>query len=123
VQQLLRHIKTHILKGMLAAVPLALMAFSVSFLYPFIDRRVMGLFDQILGFSVPGLRFVLLFAALYGLGLAASHVLGKRFSGLLEGLTGRVPLLSTTYKIDKQLATTPALPERQIFKQAVFPFQ
>ena len=56
---------------------------------------------------------------LYLTGIIASNVIGRRLFGLLETVTGRIPLLKTAYQVGKQLSGTLSLPEKNIFKKAV----
>lgn len=119
MKNLFRHIKTYILRGLLAIIPLALCFFAVRLLYVSIDRRVMGIVERISGFTFPGLGILLVLAALYLLGLVASNVMGKQIFTFVEWITNRIPLIKTTYQVGKQLTTTLSLPEKQVFKRAV----
>jgi len=119
MKKLFRHIKTYIFRGLLAIIPLALTIFVIQFLYIAIDKRIMGMVDEIVGFRIPGLGIVLVLVVLYLLGFIASNVMGKKFFGLIERITDRIPLVKTTYHVGKQLSATLSLPERQVFKRAV----
>lgn len=119
MKNLFSHIKTHIFRGLLAIIPLALTIFVIQFLYIAIDKRVMSMVDEIIGFRIPGLGIFLVLTALYLLGFITSNVVGKKFFGLIEKITDRIPLVKTTYHVGKQLSSTLSLPERQVFKRAV----
>lgn len=119
MKSLLKHLKTYILRGLLAVIPLALTALAIQILYTVIDRRVTGLVEKFIGFSSPGLGVILLLAILYLLGLIVSNVIGRQFFGLVEGIANRIPLIKTTYNVGRQLSSTLSLPERQVFKRAV----
>jgi uncharacterized membrane protein len=119
MKNLLLHLKTYILRGFWAIIPLALSFVAIRFLYTSIDQRVTKLIDRIVGFSLPGLGILLLLFTLYLLGLVASNVIGNRFFALVERITDRIPVIKTTYRIGRQLAVTFTLPERQVFKRAV----
>jgi len=112
MKELLRHIKTYIFRGLLAIIPLALTIFVIQFLYIAIDKRIMGMVDEIVGFRIPGLGIVLVLVVLYLLGFITSNVMGKKFFGLIERITDRIPLVKTTYHVGKQLSATLSLPER-----------
>jgi len=79
----------------------------------------MGMAEQIIGFTFPGLGVLLVLVTLYVLGLVASNVIGKQIFGLIEGIAKRIPLVKTIYQVGRQLAVTFSLPERQLFKRAV----
>jgi len=119
MKSLFRHIRTYIFRGLLAIIPLALAFFSVRILYTAIDKRVMRMVEDILGFTFPGLGVLLLLVILYVLGLVASNVMGKRIFRFAEGIANRIPLVKTAYNVGRQLAVTLSLPEKQVFKRAV----
>lgn len=119
MKSLFRHIKTYIFRGLLAIIPLTLAFFSVKILYTAIDKRVMEMVEQILGFTFPGLGVLLVLVALYALGLVASNVIGRQIFGLVEGIARRIPLVKTAYQVGKQLAVSLSLPAKQAFKRAV----
>jgi len=119
MKSLFSHIRTYILRGLLAIIPLSLSFFSVKILYTVIDKRVMLMVEKFFGFTFPGLGVILVLASLYVLGLIASNVVGKQFFGLIEGIANRIPLVKTTYQVGRQLAASLSLPETQVFKRAV----
>ena len=111
--------KTYMVRGLLAIIPLVLSILVIQILYINIDRRVVGLLDRTIGFSFPGLGIILSLAALYLLGFIASNIVGKKIFGLIEEVTKRLPFIKTTYQVGKQLADSLSLPEKQVFKRAV----
>lgn len=119
MKSLFKHIRTYFFRGLLAIIPLALAFFSVKILYMAIAKRVMGMVEQILGFTFPGLGVFLLLVILYVLGLVASNVMGKRIFWVVEGIPNRILLVKSTYQVGKQLAVTLSLPEKRVFKHAV----
>jgi uncharacterized membrane protein len=119
MRNLFRHIRTYILRGLLAIVPVALCFFSVKILYTTIDSRFTPMVEKIFDFTFPGLGLLLAVVTLYVLGLIASNVIGKQFFGLIEGIANRLPLIRTIYQVGRQLTVTLSLPEKQVFKRAV----
>ena len=115
----LNHLKLYIFRGLLALIPLGLAIFTIRIIYVFIDKRVMELVDQYIGYRIPGLGLFLFVLVLYMAGVVTSNVLGRRLFGILDDLTSRIPLVNTVYKVGKQLSSTLSLPEKQIFKRAV----
>ena len=115
----MKHLRTYVLRGLLAVIPLALTALAIQVLYMTIDKRITGVVEKFIGFSFPGLGVILLLAVLYFLGLAVSNVLGRQLVGLVDGIANRIPLVKTTYKVGRQLSSTLSLPEKQVFKRAV----
>jgi len=111
--------RTYVIRGLLAIIPLALSFFAVKILYTAVDKRVTGVMEGIVGFTLPGFGILVVLVTLYVLGLIASNVVGKQIFGLVEGIVNRVPLIKTTYRIGKQLTVNLSLPEQQVFKRAV----
>ncbi len=116
----LNHARSYILRGVLASIPLVLSYFVIRVLYVVVDQRVMNLVDQVIGHRVPGLGILLVLSIFYLIGFFASNVIGRKFFALIEGIFSRIPLVKTTYQIGKQLSSTLALSEKQIFKRVVF---
>jgi uncharacterized membrane protein len=119
MRDLFKHLRTNILRGLLAIIPLGLTAFAIRILYTTIDKRITGTVERIIGFSFPGLGVLLFLATLYFLGLVISNVVGKRIFALVEGIANRIPLVKTTYNVGRQLSTTLSLPEKKVFRRAV----
>lgn len=119
MKKFIGHLKMYILRGLLAIIPLVLSIFVVRLLYLGIDKKVMGWFDEYLGFTIPGLGILLVVVTLYLVGLIASRMVGKQLFNWIELLTQRIPLINTTYQIGKQLSDTLSLPEKHVFRRAV----
>jgi uncharacterized membrane protein len=119
MRKFFRHLKTFIIRGFLASIPLALSFFAIKILYSNIDKSVMSLVENFIGFTFPGIGILIILAILYILGLVASNVLGKQIFRFVEGIANRIPLIKITYQVGKQLSTTLSLPEKQVFKRAV----
>jgi len=119
MKPLLRHIKTSILRGLIAIIPLALSFFATKILYTAVDKRVASMVEEIVGFTLPGLGILVVLVTLYVLGLVASNMVGKQILGFFEGIANRIPLIKTTYRVGKQLGANLSLPEKEVFKRAV----
>ncbi|MCJ7581433.1 MAG: DUF502 domain-containing protein [Candidatus Aminicenantes bacterium] len=119
IKSVFSHLKKFIFRGFLAIIPLFLTYLLVRFLYLTIDKRVVDLIAQIIGFRIPGLGIILFILIFYMLGLVVSNWFGKRVFDFIERLTSRIPLIGTTYQVGKQLEITLTLPEKHIFKRAV----
>ncbi|MBN1870442.1 MAG: DUF502 domain-containing protein [Candidatus Omnitrophica bacterium] len=113
------HFKRYMFRGLLALIPIGLTIFTVRVIYVFIDKRLMGLIDQYIGYRIPGLGLLLFVVFLYFTGMIASNVFGRKLFALIDNITSRIPLIKTAYQVGKQLSNTLSLPERQIFKRVV----
>lgn len=114
-----KHLRTHIFRGFLAAVPLGLSFLVIRFFYLTVDTRITGVIEKYLGFRVPGLGILLVLIFLYLLGLATSHWLGRKAFSLVDRMTSRIPLIKTIYTLGKQLAEAFSLPGKQASRRAV----
>lgn len=115
----LKHLKTYILRGLVASIPLILSFFVLKFFYIFIDQKVMNLIDGFVGFRIPGFGIILCFVVLYLIGYFTRNVIGRQLFNVIETISGKIPIIKTTYQVGKQLASTLSLPEQQVFKQVV----
>ncbi len=119
MKRTVRHIRTHIFRGLLAVIPLVLTVFVLRLIYVEVDQRVARLIERWCGFRIPGLGLLLVLVLLYLLGYLASHWLGRQAFGLLERISGRLPLVKTVYSLGKQLATALSFPGKQAFHRVV----
>ncbi|MBN2410090.1 DUF502 domain-containing protein [candidate division KSB1 bacterium] len=114
-----KHIKKYTISGVLAIMPLALIYLVLRFLYFSIDRQVINLVDDLIGFRIPGLGIVLVIVVLYFIGLLANNYAGKWILNNIDKLTKRIPIIGTTYQVGKQISGSLGLPEKQVFKRVV----
>ena len=119
MKNFMAHLKTYIFRGILASIPIALSYFVLRFFYIVIDKRVVNLIEQQFGFRIPGIGIVIFLVILYFLGFLASNFLGRQLLSFVEHIANRIPIINSTYQIGKQLSSTFALPEKEIFKKAV----
>jgi uncharacterized membrane protein len=119
MKNFVKHLKLYVFRGLLALIPIGLTIFTIRIIYVFIDKRVMEMIDQYIGYRIPGLGLLIFILVLYLTGMITSNILGKRLFGIFDDLISRIPLVNTAYKVGKQLSSTLSLPEKQIFKKAV----
>ena len=112
-------IRGNIFKGLLAITPLVITWLVIKFVYVMVDRRMMNIMDQFIGFRIPGLGLIVVLLILYILGILSSQVIGRRLFNLLEAISNRIPIIKTTYQVGRQVANTLSLPGKQVFKKAV----
>ena len=89
MNRLLKHVRTFMLRGLLAVVPIVLCYFAVRFLYLAVDQRVAELIEKRLGFNIPGLGFLLVLVILYLVGLVTANWLGRQMFSMIEHFTAR----------------------------------
>ena len=115
------HIRSYIVRGLFAIIPLLLSYSAIRFLYVFIDQRFVGFFNKWFGFSIPGLGILLVIVVLYFIGLIASNVIGKQIFNVIEEITKRIPIIKSIYQLGRQLSQSlsPVDPEKQAFKRSI----
>jgi uncharacterized membrane protein len=114
-----KHIRSHVIRGVIATIPLALSTFVIYIIYRHIDRRVGHLLERLVGFSIPGIGLLTVLLVFYVVGFIATRTVGRQVVLFVDRATKRIPLIRTTYEIGKQLQNTLSLPEKQVFKRAV----
>jgi len=122
VKNVFTHIRVLIFRGLLAVIPILLCVGALYLLYVLIDKKVIGLLDNFIKIRhVPGLGVLLLVLCLYFIGLVVSNIIGHRILRLIEGITRRIPVISTIYGVGKQLSQglSVADGQSQAFKKAV----
>ncbi|MDX9702556.1 MAG: DUF502 domain-containing protein [Candidatus Auribacterota bacterium] len=119
IKDLIKHFKMYIFRGLLTLIPIGLTIVAIRIIYVFIDKRIMDLLKNYIGYRLPGLGLFIFIIVLLSIGIIASNILGKKLFGLLDNITLRIPLINTVYQVGKQLSNTLSLPEKQIFKRVV----
>jgi uncharacterized membrane protein len=117
------HVRVHILRGLLAIIPLLLCITAIRLLYFLIDKQVMKFLAQFIDIrQIPGLGILLLLISLYFIGLIFSNVLGREILKFIGNVTERIPIIKFIYGIGKQISDTLSVtdPQKQAFKKAVF---
>ncbi len=115
------HARSYIFRGLLAVIPLLLSILAVKLLYELIDKKVMGLVDNVVQVrQIPGLGILLVLVALYLIGLIVSNVVGRQILLLIEGITHRIPVIKAIYHVGKQLSDSLSVTEdRKAFQKAL----
>lgn len=119
VSKLFNHLRTYVVRGLIAVIPLIISFFVVQFLYVMVDRRVARMIEGWIGFTIPGLGLLLVIVILYLVGQVASNLAGKQVFGIIEKISERIPLVRTTYQVGKQISQSLSHEEKQLFKRVV----
>ena len=121
MNNIFRHIRVCIIRGILAVIPLTFCAIAVALLYELIDKKVMGFLDRFVDVHhVPGFGILLLLAFLFLIGLIVSSVFGRQMLGLVEYVGTRIPGIKQIYSMSKLVGDALGGPQgKDIFKRAV----
>lgn len=116
---LYQQIKRRLLAGVFFIVPLWLTFMALRFIFVWLDGIFAPLATQMLGFSIPGLGFVLLVIFLYLIGLIATNILGHSIVRFWEAILNRIPFVRNIYQWAKQLIQTISASKGMGFKRVV----
>ena len=114
-----RRIRSRFLTGLLVLVPIGITVLIVVWIFTTIDNILQPTIRTILGYTVPGLGFVITVILIYLAGLIAGNVGGKRLIHYGESLLARVPLIRQLYNGIKQIMESFSEPAKAGFMQAV----
>ena len=116
---LYQQIKRRLLAGIFFIVPLWLTFMALRFIFLWLDGIFAPLATRLLGFSIPGLGFVLLLIFLYLVGLIAANILGHSIVRFWEAILNRIPFVRNIYQWAKQLIQTISASKGMGFKRVV----
>ncbi len=119
-----RLIRRRMISGLLVVIPLGLTVFILRFLYDLTAGRmepvIRMLFEPLPEYILPAASLLFLTAIIYGAGLAANLVIGKKCIAAAEALLDRIPLVKTVYGASKQVVQTVSLQDEEAsFKSVV----
>ena len=90
--------------GLFALIPIGATVWFVTWLFQAIDNLLQPVIQFVVGYSIPGVGFVGTLLLVYGLGLIANNVVGRKVLEGWESLIGRIPLIKGLYGGVKQVA-------------------
>jgi uncharacterized membrane protein len=118
--------------GLLVILPIYVTYFVIKFLIglvvgilsPLVDKVVVLLGgstsdNTIEGIIVTTIAIILVFLALYSIGLFATNFLGRLLLGYFEVIVHKTPIIKNIYTSTKQLLHLVSLPSREAFKRVV----
>ncbi|MCP5005223.1 MAG: DUF502 domain-containing protein [Planctomycetes bacterium] len=127
-----KNVRRRLFAGILVILPIYVTFFVIKFLLGLIGgilsplvRKVFLSFGFALRnssvdeFVVTSVAFVLVFVALYFIGVFATNFFGKLLIGFLEVILEKMPIIKNIYKSCKQLIELVGLPGRKSFKRVV----
>ena len=121
MKTVLNSLRTYTVRGALAVTPLVLTFLVLRFLYRVLDHSIIGQYDHILGFTIPGpwVGILVFVGLLYVIGIIASNVIGRQIFNLIDNISDRIPIVKAIYQVGKQLSTSLAPSDRQAFQKVV----
>ena len=113
------HLKRTLMAGILLLIPSVVTIWVLVWLFTTVDAVLGNLLAQATGLRIPGLGFLLTLLMVYGVGLFASNVGGKRFFAWFEGLMERLPLARGIYKVSKEVSLAFGKKEKRPFREVI----
>ena len=106
---MLKHFRRYMVAGILVWLPIGVTVFLLRILIGLMDRTLLLLPEQyrpenLFGFSVPGLGFVLTILVLLVTGVLAANIVGRSMVNLWEVMLDRIPIVRSIYSAAKNFA-------------------
>lgn len=118
------NIRNRIISGIIVIIPVGVTLFFLRILYNFLSSNVIPflklVFHQLPDSILAVISLVVLLLILYGVGLIATHVVGRQVISYGEKILMYIPLVKSIYTTSKQLMETFASTNGQAFKSVVF---
>lgn len=115
-----RPLRTYFITGLVVLLPLAASLYLLWLVFDLAERTVGRLASFILPWEIPGTGLVITLLLIFGIGVFAANIVGRRLIELAENLVFvRIPLLGSIYKSVKQLIDAFSVSGNKGFKQAI----
>ncbi|MFW6369411.1 MAG: DUF502 domain-containing protein [Myxococcota bacterium] len=113
------HLRRTLMAGVLLLIPTVVTIWVLYVVFSTVDALLGNLLASALGVRIPGLGLLLTLLLIYGVGLFASNVAGKKFIDWFEGLMQRVPMVRAIYRVSKELSLAFGKKEKRPFRKVV----
>ena len=105
------NLRRYLIAGLLVWLPIVVTVVILKFLVDVVDRSLLLLPEiaqpeNLIGFRVPGLGFLLSGVVLLLTGMVVTNLLGRNMVKVWEGLLARIPVVRAIYSASKQLTET-----------------
>lgn len=117
------HLRKYLLSGLLFILPIGITLFFLRFLMRISAGNIMEITTKYWDTAHPilawGISLIIFILFIYGLGIFATHIIGRRLIGIGEKIIMWVPFIKTIYSVSKQVVTAFIDPNRVTFKSVV----
>ncbi len=121
--QMKHHLRKYLLAGILFILPVGITLFFLRFLMRISAGNIVKItakyWDHAHPFLTWGISLVIFILFIYGLGIFATHIIGRRLIAFGEKTIMWIPFLKTVYGVSKQVVTAFIDPNREAFKSVV----
>lgn len=120
----MKRLRRYLVAGLLVWVPLGVTIFLISVAVRLTDQTLKLLParyqpDELLGFQIPGLGFILTLLVLLITGILAANFVGRAFVGGWESMMDRIPVVRSVYSAAKNFAEIVFSDSSQSFKKVL----
>lgn len=112
-------IRRQFLTGIIVFVPVALAIWLFVWFVRFVDALVQPVLEYFVGYTVPGIGFLVAGIIIYVIGLIALSFIGKTLLGWGDSVLSKIPMFSLVYRSIKQIMESFAKPDKSKFKRVV----
>jgi uncharacterized membrane protein len=112
-------IRRQFLAGLIVFIPVALATWLFVWFFRFVDALVQPVLEHFLGYTVPGIGFMVAGIIIYVIGLIALSFIGKMLLGWGDSVLSKIPMFSLVYRSIKQIMESFAKPDKSKFKRVV----
>ncbi|MBM4405905.1 MAG: DUF502 domain-containing protein [Chloroflexi bacterium] len=103
IHWLIRHLRTHLIAGTIALIPLVVTFVILRLFFNFVDGLVQPLVERIFDREIFGVGGAITIVGVYIVGLVIRSAYGKPFIQVIETVILRVPLIKSIYNPTKQI--------------------
>jgi len=107
------------LTGLLILLPIIVTGWILYHFFNSIDSIIDPILEKYPFMNFPGIGFVSVILIIFLVGVFGGNLLGKKLIAFLEGIVGRIPLISRMYIAVKQISEVFLRKQKTVFKKAV----
>jgi uncharacterized membrane protein len=120
----MKPVQRYLVAGLLVWVPLGITFIILKLVVDLVDETLILIPsayrpETLLGFRIPGLGLVLTAAVVFGTGMLAANLLGRRLLKAWDGLLHRIPLVRSIYGGAQKFSEVVFVDRSQSFKKAL----
>ncbi len=112
-------LRTYFLAGLLVFLPVAVTVGLLAWFFEIVDGFLGYRLIVLIGRPVPGLGLLVTILVIFGLGVVATNVLGRRLVEGFDRLILRIPLARSIYSVTKQLSDSILMKQKGAFQRVV----
>ncbi len=112
-------LRTYFFAGLIVFLPVAVTLGLLLAFFEFVDGFLGNRLIVLIGRPIPGLGFLVTILVIFGLGILATNVLGRRLVEGFDRVMLRIPLARSIYSATKQISDSILLKHKAAFRRAV----